>query len=112
MCVKRKYFIKKMHLKRMKIKFLCVFLNFSTYMDSKSPGLTGRIVQYTNERKEERMPTHQAKYGSPGLFPVVHFFKQSVPVISPKPRRVTVRIATPGEYILNLGIFCSICSFL
>lgn len=69
-------------------------------MDTKSPGLTNRIVQYDNEAKQMLAPTHQAKYGSPGLFPVVHFFKQDIPTISPKPKKVTVKIASPGWFFL------------
>lgn len=42
------------------------------------------------------MPTHQAKYGTAGLFPVVHFFKKDIPTINPKQRKVMVKIASPG----------------
>ncbi|KRT83501.1 hypothetical protein AMK59_3150, partial [Oryctes borbonicus] len=46
-------------------------VSLGTYSDTKSPGLTNRIVQYSNEAKQKQTPTHQIKYGSPGLFPVV-----------------------------------------
>lgn len=75
-------------------------INVSTYEDTKSPGLASRIVQYNEEaerdREHSRPPTHQAKYGSPGLFPVVHLFKKKLPVLEQKPKRVTIRIASPG----------------
>lgn len=56
-------------------------------------------MQYHNEKKDERkLPTHQAKYGSPGLFPIVHLYKKDKPpLVNPKAKRVTVRIATPGK---------------
>ncbi|XP_018566328.1 mucin-5AC [Anoplophora glabripennis] len=76
-------------------------VNVSTYEDTKSPGLAGRIVQYNEEtereREHSRPPTHQAKYGSPGLFPVVHLFKKKLPTLDQRPKRVTIRIASP-EY--------------
>lgn len=76
-------------------------VNVSTYEETKSPGLARRIVQYNEEAEREkehpRPPTHQAKYGSPGLFPIVHLFKKKTPTLEQKPRRVTVRIASPGE---------------
>ncbi|CAH0557350.1 unnamed protein product [Brassicogethes aeneus] len=74
-------------------------VNVSTYMDTKSPGLTSRIVQYEEEQKNQQrsMPTHQKKYNSPGLFPIVHLFKKKPPVLEQKPKTVTVRIASP-EY--------------
>ncbi|KAJ8913523.1 hypothetical protein NQ315_017074 [Exocentrus adspersus] len=74
-------------------------VNVSTYEDAKSPGLASRIVQYNEEAERQREyaspPTHQAKYGSPGLFPVVHLFKKKLPTLEQKPRRVTIRIASP-----------------
>lgn len=80
-------------------------VNVSTYEETKSPGLAGRIVQYNEEaerKKEEKLrpPTHQAKYGSPGLFPIVHLFKKSPTTLEQKPKRVKVRISSPGN--LNL----------
>lgn len=63
-------------------------------MDSKSPGLSSRIVQYNKEA--EHRPTHQAKYGRPGVFPVVHLFNKEKS-ISPKPKMVTLRFAPSGE---------------
>ncbi|KAJ8981712.1 hypothetical protein NQ317_003777 [Molorchus minor] len=51
-------------------------LNVSTYEDAKSPGLVSRIIQYNEEAEKRRTPT-------------------DAPV--KKPRRVTVRIASP-EY--------------
>lgn len=67
-------------------------VNVSTYLDSKSPGYTSRIVQYKNEQQNY---THQEKYDGPGLFPIVHLFKKDPPVLSPKSKNVTVRIGTP-----------------
>lgn len=87
-------------------------------MDSKSPGLSGRLVQYNNE-VEVQKATHQAKYGRPGVFPIVHLFKKDTPIISPKPRRVTVRMASAGKlsvhftsmYIVNTLIIISKCKY-
>lgn len=62
-------------------------------MDSKSPGFSSRIVQYSKEA--EHQPTHQAKYGRPGVFPVVHLFKKDKSS-SPKPKTVTLRFAPSG----------------
>ncbi|KAK9737314.1 hypothetical protein QE152_g10826 [Popillia japonica] len=76
-------------------------VSLGTYSDTKSPGLTNRIVQYNNEAKQKQLLTHQPKYGSPGLFPVVHFFKKDVPTASPQPRKVTVRIASPDTSWYN-----------
>ncbi|KAG5883834.1 hypothetical protein JTB14_033755 [Gonioctena quinquepunctata] len=74
-------------------------INVSTYEDTKTPGLAGRIVQYNEEAEREkelkRRPTHQAKYGTVGLFPIVHLFKKKLPQLEEKPRHVTVRIASP-----------------
>lgn len=81
-------------------------VNVSTYEQTKSPGLVGRIVQYNEEAEREkervRSPTHQAKYGSPGLFPVVHLFKKKPPILEQKPKRVTVRVASPGNILIVL----------
>ncbi|KRT78454.1 hypothetical protein AMK59_8438 [Oryctes borbonicus] len=76
-------------------------VSLGTYSDTKSPGLTNRIVQYSNEAKQKQTPTHQIKYGSPVLFPVVHFFKKDVPTVSPQPRKVTVKIASPDTSWYN-----------
>ncbi|XP_017776749.1 PREDICTED: nuclear pore complex protein DDB_G0274915-like isoform X2 [Nicrophorus vespilloides] len=77
-------------------------VNLGTYTDVKSPGLATRIVQYNNEQTPELpAPTHQSKYGSPGLFPVVHFFKKGLPVITPKQSKVTMKIATPDSFYYN-----------
>ncbi|XP_028136434.1 mucin-5AC [Diabrotica virgifera virgifera] len=77
-------------------------LSVSTFEDAKSPGLVNRIVQYNEEterQKEQRRPvTHQEKYGSVGLFPVVHLFKNKLPTLQKKPRHVTVRVASP-DYV-------------
>lgn len=73
-------------------RFCCCF--YRTYMDSKSPGLASRIVQYS--RDAEHKPTHQAKYGRPGVFPVVHLFNKEK-TTSPKPKTVTLRFAPSGE---------------
>lgn len=58
-------------------------------------------MQYNNETEIEkertRPPTHQAKYGSPGLFPIVHLFKKSPPTLEQRPKRVKVRISSPGN---------------
>ncbi|XP_045471572.1 nuclear pore complex protein DDB_G0274915-like [Harmonia axyridis] len=70
-------------------------VNVSTYIDTKSPGLAGRLVQYNEESSQKQQNTHQERYGSPGLFPIVHLFKKSVPVISPKLKKGTIRIGTP-----------------
>ncbi|XP_044750718.1 nuclear pore complex protein DDB_G0274915-like [Coccinella septempunctata] len=70
-------------------------VNVSTYIDTKSPGYAGRLVQYNEESSRKQQNTHQEKYGSPGLFPIVHLFKKEVPVISPKLKKGTVRIGTP-----------------
>ncbi|KAL3283168.1 hypothetical protein HHI36_006320 [Cryptolaemus montrouzieri] len=70
-------------------------VNVSTYIDTKSPGYAGRLVQYNEENSRNQQHTHQEKYGSPGLFPIVHLFKKNIPVISPKPKKPTVRIGTP-----------------
>lgn len=75
-------------------------INVSTFEDVKSPGLANRIVQYNEEAESEkdqrRHPTHQTKYGSLGLFPVVHLFKKKLPLLEQKRRQVTVRVASPG----------------
>lgn len=63
-------------------------------MDSKSPGLSSRVVQYN---ESESRATHQAKYNKPGVFPIVHLFKKDIPVLTPKLKRVTVRVATSGR---------------
>ncbi|GJQ87056.1 hypothetical protein Trydic_g6815 [Trypoxylus dichotomus] len=76
-------------------------VSLGTYSDTKSPGLTNRIVQYSNEAKQKQTPTHQTKYGSLGLFPVVHFFKKDIPTTSPQPRKVTVKIASPDTSWYN-----------
>ncbi|KAK9870698.1 hypothetical protein WA026_008270 [Henosepilachna vigintioctopunctata] len=76
-------------------------VNVSTYIDSKSPGYTARLIQYNEESSRNQQLTHQEKYGSPGLFPIVHLFKKDVPIITPKPKQTTVRIGTPdlkGQY--------------
>ncbi|XP_056631168.1 nuclear pore complex protein DDB_G0274915-like [Diorhabda sublineata] len=73
-------------------------LSVSTFEDAKSPGLVNRIVQYNDEVEKQRRPaTHQAKYGTVGLFPIVHLFKNKLPVLEQKPRRVTIRVATPDK---------------
>lgn len=80
-------------------------VNVSTYEETKSPGLAGRIVQYNEEAEREkeqtRKPTHQPKYGSPGLFPIVHLFKKKPPTLEQKPKRVTVKIASPGRFYIH-----------
>ncbi|CAH1104676.1 unnamed protein product [Psylliodes chrysocephalus] len=74
-------------------------INVSTFEDVKSPGLANRIVQYNEEAESEkdqrRHATHQTKYGSLGLFPVVHLFKKKLPLLEQKRRQVTVRVASP-----------------
>ncbi|CAG9854935.1 unnamed protein product [Phyllotreta striolata] len=74
-------------------------LNVSTFEDVKSPGLASRIVQYNEEAEREKEQRHpsmcQAKYGSLGLFPVVHLFKKKLPILEQRPRHVTVRVASP-----------------
>lgn len=65
-------------------------------MDSKSPGLSSRIVQYN--RSTEHRPTHQAKYNRPGIFPVVHLFNREKAALR-KPKTVTMRLAPSGEFI-------------
>lgn len=76
-------------------------VNISTYEDAKSPGLASRIVQYNEEAEREkeykRPSTHQAKYGSPGVFPVVHLFKKDLPKLEQKPRRNSLHLSTPGK---------------
>lgn len=68
--------------------------NVSLYEETKSSGLAKRIVSY-REAQEEQRPTHQEKYNSPGLFPVVHLFKNSS---SPLPtKKVKVKLASPGK---------------
>lgn len=68
--------------------------NVSLYEETKSSGLAKRIVSY-REAQEEQHPTHQEKYNSPGLFPVVHLFKNST---SPLPtKKVKVKLASPGK---------------
>ncbi|XP_044743178.1 nuclear pore complex protein DDB_G0274915 isoform X2 [Chrysoperla carnea] len=79
-------------------------IGMGTYTDMHSPGFASRIVQYSGEygesehgRERERL-THLAKYGSPGLFPVVNLNKtplKSVKVAGHRP--VTVRIAPPDN---------------
>lgn len=66
-------------------------------MDTKSPGLASRIVQYNNELSGEQSSTHQPKYGSPGQFPIVQLYKKELPILARTPRRCTVRIAPPGN---------------
>lgn len=86
-------------------------LCFSTYMDSKSPGLSSRVVQYHNA--SEYKPTHQIKYDKAGIFPIVHLFKKDIPVVSPKPKRVTVRLANPGKHLFNdKKLICNECASL
>lgn len=81
-------------------------INVSTYEETKSPGLAGRIVQYNQETEnlKDRIhpPTHQAKYGSPGLFPIVHLFKKSPPTLEQRPKRLKVRISSPGKNFMKL----------
>nr|XP_022908146.1 uncharacterized protein PB18E9.04c-like [Onthophagus taurus] len=77
------------------------YSNLVAYTDAKSPGLSSRIVQYSNETRDNQTLTHQTRYGSPGIFPVVHFFKKDVPVISPKPKKVMVRLASPDVHWYN-----------
>lgn len=78
-------------------------VNVSTYEETKSPGLARRIVQYNqeteNEKDKKHPPIYQAKYGSPGLFPIVHLFKKSPPTLEQRPKRVKVRISSPGKLL-------------
>lgn len=78
-------------------------VNVSTYEETKSPGLARRIVQYNQESEKDkersRPATHQVKYGSPGLFPIVHLFKKSPPNLEQRPKRLKVRISSPGKDI-------------
>lgn len=71
-------------------------VNVSLYTNTQSPGLASRIVQY-DRAQNGRSPTFNRKFGSPGIFPIVHLYKQSLPVASPKPKRVTVKIAPPDD---------------
>lgn len=77
------------------LEFIVMSLLFRTYMDSRSPGLSSRIVQYN--REAENRPTHQPKYGRPGVFPIVHLFKKEQSA-SPKPKTVTLRFAPSGKF--------------
>ncbi|XP_066258164.1 nuclear pore complex protein DDB_G0274915-like [Euwallacea similis] len=70
--------------------------NVSLYEETKSSGLARRIVSYKEEAEQEKYLTHQEKYGSPGLFPVVHLFKKTAPEQSLK--RVKVKLANT-EYL-------------
>lgn len=71
-------------------------VNVSLYTNTQSPGLASRIVQY-DRAQNGRSPTYNRKFGSPGIFPIVHLYKQSLPVASPKPKKVTVKIAPPDD---------------
>lgn len=68
-------------------------------MDSKSPGFSSRIVQYNKEA--EHRSTHQARYGRPGVFPIVHLFNKEK-TTSPKPKTVTLRFAPSGRFSSHL----------
>ncbi|XP_066137523.1 nuclear pore complex protein DDB_G0274915-like [Euwallacea fornicatus] len=70
--------------------------NVSLYEETKSSGLARRIVSYKEEAEQEKYLTHQEKYSSPGLFPVVHLFKKTAPEQSLK--RVKVKLANT-EYL-------------
>ncbi|GLV38668.1 hypothetical protein CBL_05667 [Carabus blaptoides fortunei] len=76
-------------------------VNLGTYTDTQSPGLASRVVQYHNELSGNQTSTHQAKYGSPGLFPIVQLYKKELPILARSPRRCTVRIAPPDPLSYN-----------
>ncbi|XP_060518147.1 nuclear pore complex protein DDB_G0274915 isoform X2 [Cylas formicarius] len=68
--------------------------NVSTYEETKSPGLAGRVVQYSEEVARKKKPLCQEKYNSLGLFPIVHLFnKKTSSEQLPKP--VFIKIGTP-----------------
>lgn len=69
-------------------------------------------MQYNNELSGNQTSTHQAKYGSPGQFPIVQLYKKELPILARSPRRCTVRIAPPGKvisyYSLGYLLFSSV----
>lgn len=71
-----------------------------------SPGFTDRLVRCANDNTgmnwgQSGSSARQEKYGSVGLFPVVHLNAPSIPSLSPKNSQkapnssVRVRIASP-----------------
>lgn len=54
--------------------------DFSTHIDTQSPGFATRIVRY---KEEQEKATNSRHYGL-GNFPIVHFFKKDPPVLSRK----------------------------
>jgi nuclear pore complex protein Nup121 len=63
----------------------------STFIDSKSPGYSTRVVQY-NEEQERSLPIYQGKYDKLGVFPIVHFFKKDLPSLKRRSSHVNVHM--------------------
>lgn len=73
--------------------------NISMYEETRSSGLARRIVLYNEEKELEKQPTHQEKYSTLGLFPIVHLFKKKVPLLEQSPKRVKIKLSSPGNII-------------
>lgn len=82
------------------------FFYCSIFVNVNSPGFTDRLVRCASDNTGNSWShggssTRQEKYGSVGLFPVVHLNAPSVPSLSPKNSQkapnssVRVRIAAP-----------------
>ncbi|XP_030749562.1 nuclear pore complex protein DDB_G0274915-like [Sitophilus oryzae] len=70
----------------------------SMYEETKSPGLVERVVLYNEEAERNHEPTHQEKYDSPGLFPIVHLFKRKPPVLDQSLNRVKIKLSN-SDYL-------------
>ncbi|XP_050307043.1 uncharacterized protein LOC126743854 [Anthonomus grandis grandis] len=74
--------------------------SISMYEETKSSGLARRIVLYNEEAKQTQNQTHQEQYNSPGLFPIVHLFKESPSLLQQPPKRVKIKLAN-SDYTRN-----------
>lgn len=71
--------------------------NISMYEETKSSGLVERVVSYNKEAERLPEPTHQEKYNSPGLFPIVHLFRRKTPILEHSSNKVKIRLSNSSK---------------
>ncbi|XP_076270954.1 uncharacterized protein LOC143202877 [Rhynchophorus ferrugineus] len=71
--------------------------NISMYEETRSSGLVERVVSYNKEAERLPEPTHQEKYNSPGLFPIVHLFKRKPPILEQSSNKVKISLSNSGS---------------